>query len=158
MPPIIPINVAGSIWTSDEGKRTVAGAVDNIVREPIELARMFKDQYYFTQRDPQRIKDEAATEAFLKDIASKIVGAQNVGETQRGFYETGEPKMVTTIKRPEGTVANIVRDGLAFATDFIGLGKITKPLRAPELFTNLKKLLRKQVKLQTKQLKVLKDY
>ena len=139
MPPIIPINVAGSIWTSDEGKRTVAGAVDNIVREPIELARMFKDQYYFTQRDPQRIKDEAATEAFLKDIASKIVGAQNVGETQRGFYETGEPKMVTTIKRPEGTVANIVRDGLAFATDFIGLGKITKPLRAPELFTNLKK-------------------
>jgi hypothetical protein len=136
--PIIPINTAASIWSSDEGKRTVAGAVDNIVREPIELSRMFKDQYYFSRRDPQRIKDEAATEAFLKDISSKIVGEQNVGETQRGFYETGEPKMVTTIKRPEGTVANIVRDGVAFATDFIGLGKITKPLRAPELFTKLK--------------------
>ena len=136
--PIIPINTAASIWSSDEGKRTAAGAVDNVVREPIELSRMFKDQYYFSRRDPQRIKDEAATEEFLKNISSKIVGEQNVGETQRGFYETGEPKMVTTIKRPEGTVANIVRDGIAFATDFIGLGKITKPLRAPELFTKLK--------------------
>jgi len=136
--PIIPINTAASIWSSDEGKRTVAGAVDNIVREPIELSRMFKDQYYFSRRDPQRIKDEAATEEFLKNISSKILGEQNIGETQRGFYETGEPKMVTTIKRPEGTVANIVRDGLAFAADFMTLGKFTKPLRAPELFTKLK--------------------
>ena len=138
--------LSSSMLESDETKKTVGGIAEQLIREPIELTRMMKDQYYFSRRDPRRPQEEAETEEWLKKLYSSVLGEENITQTQRGFYETGEPKMVTTVKRPETTAGNIARDVGAFATSFVGLGKVTKPLKGMELLKKSEKAAPKTTK------------
>ena len=139
MPPIIP----ASFWLSkklqtDEGKRVTAGIADSLIREPIEMVRMMRDSHYLGRLEPTRAAKEAETEEWLERLYTSAVGEQNVAQTQRGYYETGEPKMVTTIKRPETLVGGIARDVGAFGASFVGLGKVTKPLKAAKAYQKAK--------------------
>ena len=148
-----------SFWLqTDETKKTTAGVVDSLVREPIELFRMVKKEIgksadkeydkeeYFGPRLKEkdsitaRIQEEAKTEEWLKRVYTSAIGEQNVGKTQRGFYETGEPRMVTSVKRPETLTGNIIRDVGAFTASFVGLGKVTKPVEAFKTYQKAKAL------------------
>ena len=134
------LTLPATFWLSqtDEAKKATVGVADSLVREPIELVRMMRDSHYLGRNEPTRAAEEAKTEEWLKRLYTSAIGEQNVGETQRGFYETGEPKMVTTIKRPETLAGNIVRDVGAFTTSFVGLGKATAPFKAAKAYQKVK--------------------
>ena len=104
----------------EEVTRVVAGVGDSLIREPIELVRMMRDSHYLGRNEPTRAKEEAKTEEWLERLYTTTVGEQNVGKVQRGYYETGEPKMVTTIKRPETIAGGLARDVGAFTASFVG--------------------------------------
>ena len=97
-----------------EVKRTTAGAASQIVREGIELYRIF---------DEPTIEEEKTTEDFLEKLYTATVGAENVERKKRGDRE------VITITEPESTAAKVVRDLGSFTASMLGVGKITKPLQ-----------------------------
>ena len=97
-----------------EVKRTTAGAASQVVREGIELYRMF---------DEPTIEEEQSTEDFLEKLYTVTVGEENVERQQRGDRE------VVTITEPETTAGKVIRDISSFTASMIGVGKITKPIQ-----------------------------
>jgi len=98
-----------------ELKRTGAGVTSQVLREGIELYRMF---------DKPTQEEVLSTENFLENLYSNVVGAENVERVQRGDRE------VVTIAEPESGAAQLVRDIGSFGASLAGVGKITKPLQA----------------------------
>jgi len=98
-----------------ELKRTGAGVTSQVLREGIELYRMF---------DKPTQEEVLSTENFLENLYSNVVGVENVERVQRGDRE------VVTIAEPESTAAQVVRDIGSFGVSLAGLGKIAKPLQA----------------------------
>ena len=101
--------------TSPTLKRTVGGVGSEILREGIELYRMF---------DKPTEAEEKETEEFLKNLYTQVVGSENIEMIQRGDRE------VVGIAEPENAGAALVRDIGSFGAAFLGVGKITKPLQA----------------------------
>ena len=87
--------------------RTYAGMLSPQVRSLVDLGQMITK--------PSKSEAEE-TEEFLRKLGTALVGEEHITTTQRGYYETGEPRMVTDIARPESTAANIARDVGAFTT------------------------------------------
>ena len=101
--------------------RTYAGMLSPQVRSLVDLGQMITK--------PSKSEAEE-TEEFLRKLGTALVGEEHITTTQRGYYETGEPRMVTDIARPESTAANIARDVGAFTTSLAGVSKVVKPLQA----------------------------
>ena len=101
--------------TSPTLKRTVGGIGSEILREGIELYRMF---------DKPTEAEEQETEEFLKNLYTQVVGPENIEMSQRGDRE------VVGIAEPENAGAALIRDIGSFGAAFVGVGKITKPLQA----------------------------
>jgi len=99
----------------DEVKRTFVGTADQVVRESLELYRMF---------DEPTDEERKETEDFLEKLYSNTVGPENVERIQRGDRE------VVTIAEPESTAARIARDIGSFSASLMGVGKITAPLKS----------------------------
>jgi hypothetical protein len=114
-----------------ELKRTGAGVTSQVVREGIELYRMF---------DKPTEKEVLSTENFLENLYSNVVGAENVERVQRGERE------VVTIAEPESTAAQIVRDIGSFGASLAGVGKVAKPLQALQFTKKAKAVAPKTTK------------
>jgi len=99
----------------DEVKRTFVGTADQVVRESLELYRMF---------DEPTVEERKETEDFLEKLYSNTVGPENVERIQRGDRE------VVTIAEPESTAARVARDIGSFGVSLMGVGKITAPLKS----------------------------
>ena len=114
-----------------ELKRTGAGVTSQVVREGIELYRMF---------DKPTEEEVLSTENFLENLYSNVVGAENVERVQRGERE------VVTIAEPESTAAQIVRDIGSFGASLAGVGKVAKPLQALQFTKKAKAVAPKTTK------------
>ena len=114
-----------------ELKRTSAGITSQVVREGIELYRMF---------DKPTEEEVLSTENFLENLYSNVVGAENVERVQRGERE------VVTIAEPESTAAQIVRDIGSFGASLAGVGKAAKPLQALQFTKKAKAVAPKTTK------------
>ena len=101
--------------TKNELKRTSIGAGADVVREGIELYRLF---------DEPTKEEAASTEEFLNTLYSNVVGKENVIQEER------QGKLVTNIAEPESGVNQAIRDMTAFAGSMVGVGKLGAPLKA----------------------------
>lgn len=106
-----------------EVKRTTAGVGSQVIREGIELYRMF---------DKPTEEELQSTEQFLENLYEKTVGEENVTRVQRGDRE------VVTIAEPESSAGKIARDIGSFTATMVGAGKITKPLQFVKSFQKVK--------------------